>query len=95
MNKKLLGVTMLVLELLASAAHADCACRCVNGEVQAICTNSLDLEPICAPMICPLVPPSVRPLDPPTLPPIGTSYCRSEQLWNQSTMQYEWRRICQ
>ena len=46
MNKKILGLAALVLELLAPVAHADCVCRCVNGEVRALCTSSLDLEPM-------------------------------------------------
>jgi hypothetical protein len=55
----------------ASDAFAGCVCRCVNGSVQAICSSTLDIQPICAPQICPIVPPSIAPIQTPTIPPIG------------------------
>ena len=85
---------VILLVLAPEVARAGCVCRCVNGEVQAICSSTLDIEPVCAPAICPIVPPAIRPIDPPTVPPIGTSSCRSEQVLNPSTRQYEWRQIC-
>ena len=65
---------------------------CVNGEVEAVCSGSLDIEPICPPRICPIVPPAVRPIDPPRVPPVGASECRSEQVWTGD--RYEWVEIC-
>ena len=90
------GVLLLGLLLVGAAggAHAECVCRCVNGSVQALCSGSLDIEPICAPTLCPIVPPAIRPIDPPTIPPIGTSACRSEQVLNPATNRYEWRQVC-
>lgn len=81
--------------LFSSAAFADCICQCVNGEVQSICSSSIDLPPICAPRVCPIVPPAVHPIDPPVIPPIGTNKCESKQVWNQYTEQHEWRLICE
>ena len=75
-----------------SPANAACQCVCMNGEVEAVCSSSLDLQPICPPRICPIVPPAVRPIDPPRVPPVGASTCRSEQVWNGE--QYEWVEIC-
>lgn len=77
----------------AGKASASCQCACVNGEVEAICSSSLDLQPICAPRICPIVPPGVRPIESPTIPPIGASRCRSEMVW--TGQEYEWIRLCE
>jgi len=73
-------------------AAAACQCVCMNGSVEAVCSSSIDIEPICPPRICPIVPPSVRPIDPPRVPPVGTNRCRSEQVWNGE--EYEWVEIC-
>lgn len=87
-------VLALAVGLLSSlVASANCQCLCVNGNVEAICSSSIDVEPVCAPRICPIVPPSVRPIDPPRVPPIGTSQCRSEQVWDGE--KYVWVEICQ
>ncbi len=77
-----------------SPASASCICRCVGGFVQAICSSSLDVEPICAPQVCPVVPPSVTPVQPPIVPPIGTNACGPSQVFNPYTGQYEWRTLC-
>jgi hypothetical protein len=88
------SIFIAVAMLFATAAHAECVCRCVNGEVQPICRSSLDLPPICAPQICPLTPPSIQPIQPPTLPPLGTSNCRQAQVFNPNTGRYEWKTVC-
>lgn len=87
-------VTAAALTITASEAHAACSCSCVNGQVQAICQNAMDLHPICSPQICPIVPPAVRPIQQPTVPPIGTSSCGKEQVLNPSTHLYEWQTVC-
>lgn len=99
-EKELLGedmrkvFLMLFLIGLSDVAVADCVCRCVNGEVKALCSSSIDLQPICSPTLCPLVPPSIAPLPSPQLPPLGTSACRQVQVLNPRTNQYEWQRVC-
>ena len=50
----------LVFPPSAQDASAACRCECVNGEVVPLCSNSLDLAPICPPRIWPIVPPSNR-----------------------------------
>lgn len=80
--------------LLPIPSFAACSCECINGSVQAVCSNSLDIRPICPPRICPIVPPSIQPIQTPYIPPIGTSGCRQEQVLNPYTNQYEWRSIC-
>jgi len=89
----------VVLGLVAASstaqdATASCVCRCVNGEVQALCSSSIDLPPICPPTICPITPPSVAPIQAPRVPPIGTTVCRQAQVVNPRTGHYEWREIC-
>ena len=83
------------LALFVSAdAMAVCQCACVGGQMQAICTNALDLEPICPPTICPIVPAAIQPIQPLTLPPLGASRCEQEQVYNEYTDEYEWQTIC-
>lgn len=87
-------IILAVLLFTMPIAFADCVCRCVNGEVQAICSSAIDLEPICPPRICSIVPPSVRPIQAPRVPPIGTTNCRKEQVYNEYTRRYEWKTLC-
>lgn len=71
-----------------------CQCKCVNGNVEAICSSSVDLKPICPPQICPIAPPSVRPIQQPQVPPVGTTSCNMQQVYNAQKGLYEWRNIC-
>jgi len=79
---------------IAHEAYARCECRCVDGKVAALCENSVDLPPICAPSICPIVPPRIEPIQPPRIPPIGTTKCEQKQVYNPNTKRYEWQEIC-
>jgi hypothetical protein len=67
----------------------------VNGEVVPICRNAIDLEPICAPRVCPIVPPAIQPIPRPIVPPIGTKTCQPEQVYNEYTRRYEWKTVCE
>lgn len=88
-------VVLCVVALgVISIANASCVCKCVNGEVEPICSSSTELPPICSPRVCPITPPSVVPINPPTIPPIGTSNCGMEQVYNDSSYRYEWKQIC-
>ena len=84
-----LSIVLAIVE-----AQASCICQCVNGHMQAICTSTLDVRPICPPTVCPIMTPSVRPIDMPRVPPIGTTQCSNQQVLNPYTRQYEWRQIC-
>lgn len=75
-------------------AFAGCSCRCVNGTVQALCSSTLDIPPICAPRICPSTTPSIKPLPSLKLNPLGTSSCRQKQVLNPYTGMYQWKRVC-
>ena len=92
--KKLLLVTGLFSFIFVGSLSASCHCACVNGQVRAICSSSIDLKPICAPKVCPIKTPSIRPIQTPMVPPIGTSNCRQEQVYNDNVGRYEWRTIC-
>lgn len=87
--------TIFFLMLVNTNVKASCTCTCVNGQQQALCTNTMDLPSLCPPRICPLVSPSVQPLQQPKLPPLGTSYCSNQQVLNPYTGMYEWRQVCQ
>jgi hypothetical protein len=97
MKQAAMAIALLLAALtsVASAQENDsCVCECVNGQVQAVCTNTLAVPPICAPRVCPIVPPEVTPIEPPTVPPVGTTECRLELVWNELTERYEWQTIC-
>jgi len=88
------STSILALLFFSGFAYADCQCVCLDGEVRALCTSSLDIEPICAPRICPITPPSIAPIEPPRIPPIGTTNCVQKQVYNEYTHQYEWQEVC-
>jgi hypothetical protein len=46
--------------LLPQLGYADCVCRCVDGEMQALCNSSIEIAPICPPRVCPIMSPSIR-----------------------------------
>lgn len=90
-----LGLISGWLLLLVTHASAACVCRCVDGEMQPLCSSSIDLPPICPLTICGIVPPSIAPIAPPALPPLGTSECHQRQVMNPDTRRYEWQRVCE
>jgi hypothetical protein len=94
MKTILLFLTVFGSLSLVSNANAACQCVCINGEVRAVCSSTLDIEPICSPRVCPITPPSVEPIQRPRVPPIGTSRCVQKQIYNEYTRRYEWREVC-
>jgi hypothetical protein len=93
--KRILVLSVWLVGLLtAGAISADCRCVCMNGEVQAVCSSTLDIEPICSPRVCPITPPSVEPIQRPRVPPIGTSNCVQRQVYNEYSRRYEWKEVC-
>ncbi len=95
--RRLVGFTVMLacFVALVNDAAANCVCRCVNGEVRALCSSSIDVQPVCPPQVCQVTPPSVTPIQVPRVPPIGTKSCRQAQVLNPRTGQYEWREVCQ
>jgi hypothetical protein len=91
MKKNLAVIAAL---LAAGAAQASCVCRCVDGEVQPICSSAMDMSPMCAPRMCGKPAPSIAPMQAPQMPPMGTQQCRQVQVRNPYTHQYEWQTVC-
>src|SRR5262245_5924414 len=95
LSRLIFGIALFgFFQLGAREVNSDCRCACVNGEVVPLCSNSLDLPPICAPRICPIVPSAIEPIQPPRIPPVGTSQCTMKQVLNRFTGRYEWKEIC-
>ena len=92
MFKKLLIVLLLIF---SQTIYANCVCRCMNGEMVPICSNTMEMPPMCPSQMCPMTPPSMKPMDPMTMPPMGTKSCTNQQVLNTYTHQYEWKLICQ
>jgi hypothetical protein len=84
----------LLLSLLGGVAHASCVCECVDGRMQPICQNAIDLPPLCPMTLCPLASPSIAPLPRPTLPPLGTSQCRQARVCDRFG-NCQWQQVCQ
>ena len=94
--KPFLFLLVVFTAVLAGAQKTNsCRCACVNGEVKALCSSSIDVPPVCAPRVCPIVTPSVKPVEPPRVPPVGTSKCTLKQVYNERTKKYEWKSVCQ
>lgn len=72
----------------------NCTCSCVNGTVQALCTSSMTVKPICASRICPTPPSSIKPIYTPSVAPVGTESCSLMQVYNESSKKYEWKEVC-
>ena len=83
-----------ILLACASEAPAECICRCINGELGAICLGPTDVPPACVPRICPASPQSTPPRIAQKAPPAGTTQCRMAQVLNPQTDQYEWIELC-
>jgi hypothetical protein len=89
--KKVILAAMILFPL---NSFASCQCVCVEGQVQAICSNTLDVRPICAPRVCPIPPPSIQPIQQPRVTPVGTKSCTQKQVYNEESRRYEWKEIC-
>lgn len=97
-------ILILFLGIFA-AATASAACKVVwvdhdyNSFTPAVkrqvCDNTLDLPALNNPGLQPLQQPGLKPLEPLALPPLGTSRCSTQQVWNERTMRWEQKRLCQ
>ncbi|WP_285818833.1 hypothetical protein [Helicobacter bilis] len=50
-------IALLSSLFMFSVLYAKCDCLCVNGNVEAICSNAYEVRPVCNPRVCPIVPP--------------------------------------
>lgn len=91
MKKILLFVSLI---FISYGVNAGCRCVCMGGQNQPVCSNSLDLPPICPPRVCPIEPPSIAPIQSPRVPPIGTKTCTQKQVYDDYSGTYKWKEIC-
>jgi hypothetical protein len=62
MLKHFFGLSAAIMVMTFSTyAEAVCVCQCIEGQVQAACTSSLDIPPICQLRTCPFAPSLVPP----------------------------------
>lgn len=78
----------------AGEAAADCVCRCVNGELGAICVGSTAVPPVCAPRACPATTQNTPPRLAQSSPPAGTTQCLMVQVLNPKSGRYDWQELC-
>jgi hypothetical protein len=93
-KKTCLSIVLLMCLFTSGIAWAECSCVCMNGENQPLCTNTLEIAPICPPVICPIENLSIAPIASPDVPPVGTQECKMEQVYNEHSQQYEWIQVC-
>ena len=103
--KQIISIFTVVIAALALSSSASAACKIVwvdhdyNAFTPAlkkqVCDSSLDLPAINNPGIRPIQKPSIKPIEPLALPPLGTTRCSTQQVWNQQTMRWEQKRLCQ
>ena len=77
----------------AAEGQARCVCRCVDGEVQPVCSSPADLPPLCRPMVC--IAEDVPPEPPPSLkvPPPGAKSCRQVRVCDDTNL-CDWEEVC-
>ena len=93
--RKLMSAAVLAISLAcAGEAAAQCVCRCIEGELGAICLASSDVPPVCTPRLCPAAPQSTPPGISLAAPPAGTTECRLGQVLNPRSDRYEWMALC-
>ena len=88
------GAALLLTVALSSPLHAFCVCRCVDGRLQPLCTNTIEVPPVCPVRICPPGPATLPPVVAPKLPPAGTSACRQAQICDRHGS-CRWRQVCE
>ncbi len=79
----------------AGVAAADYVCQCVNGELAAIASGNVSVEPVCAPRTCP-APTSSLPMAPnlQASSKSGGSDCAPAQVMDTISGKYEWKVLC-
>ena len=89
-----IAVILLTVAFVGTAL-ADCVCQCVNGEVAAICTGNIAVQPQCAPRSCPAPSASLsmaRNLQ--VSSQGGGSDCAPQQVMDPVSGKYEWKVLC-
>lgn len=93
------AAAVAALSLLPAAGFADCSCLCVDGKLQAVCTESGEVagnRGICqvrAAETCP-TPPDVGELETYQAPEEGVENCRQAQVYDAASGDYLTARVC-
>ena len=90
---RILVIMAFALCAFSSQVQAGCTCQCVDGQMQPLCSSSLDIALTCM-GICGLVVPSVAPINPPRIPALGATSCRQAQICDQFG-NCRWQQVCQ
>lgn len=79
-----------------ATAVADCVCQCVNGELAAICTGNVNVQPSCAPRSCPAPTANLSIARNQTVSSRGGSGsgCAPRQVLDPISGKYEWQVLC-
>ena len=77
-------------------AVADCVCQCVNGELAAICSGNISVQPTCAPRSCPAPDSSLSTARNQLVSSRGGngSDCAPRQVLDPISGKYEWQVLC-
>jgi hypothetical protein len=90
------AILTAALMTFAGVAAADYVCQCVNGELAAIYSGNVSVEPVCAPRSCPAPTASsstARSLQVSTQGG-GGSDCAPRQVMDPISGKYEWKVLC-
>ena len=82
--------------LLAGPAFANCQCRCVDGQVQASCTSTFDVPPVCSQQNCavqPLMTP-IGPIDSQVDNSNSSGLCETVMTMDPRSGRYRPRQVC-
>ena len=90
MTKAMISVALLVLSSTSVAVFqnqwVDDDYNTATPPVQMqICDSAIDIPAINNPGVQPIQRPSIKPIEPPTIPPIGTTNCRTQQVYENGT----------
>lgn len=86
-----LQIAITMSNLFVPPALAGCSCSCIDGRVQAMCTNSFDIKPICPALTCPRSgATAITPVGPPGS---GARACREERVCD-AFQRCEWKDSC-
>jgi D-serine deaminase-like pyridoxal phosphate-dependent protein len=90
MNIRVFLAAVGVMVVHTTGALAGCYCNCIDGQMQAVCTNSYDVGPVCPATPC------ARPTTPRLAPPPlagSRSSCRDQQVCD-AFQRCEWKVVC-
>jgi hypothetical protein len=84
-----LSVLLTALLFMALPAQAECVCKCLAGQVKAVCDNPRELRPLCASHPCPIKPPVSENITSP-----AKTDCVAQKVYNPFTGAYENKLLC-